>query len=152
MLLLLLTVLLCLSFNNKNSNAETSQTNGGVCTNEDSGVSTYGLVTNLNFSFDGGNGEVWYAVKNKFTLFPATVIVYVYLYRSDTYQENYEDMTLVATGYTPDLDQGDRISATAPTNLQKGYWKGRAYYKIDNKAWQERITETAFLNEHGVRI
>lgn len=152
-ILLLLTAFLSITlFASKITNAQTEQENNSVTNIENEDISTYGLYTDLRFSLDGGNGKVWASVKNKFTLFPATVTVYIYLFSSDTYCENYQDMTLVAQNYIYDLDQGNTVTATASTNLQQKYWKYRAYYQIDNKGWQENISDTLLFDEYGVLI
>lgn len=139
-LLLLLAVVLGLSFNVKSTRAETVK---------DEEIAPQGLYTDLSFTLNGGNGQVWFSVKNKFTLFPATVTVYVDLYYSDTYQESYTDMTLVASNYIKDLDQGKTITAKASTDGKQGYWKGRAYYKIDSDPWKEKLSATVLLNADG---
>lgn len=150
-LMLFISLSCIIVYNGKVSKAYTEQADNLVYSSENKKVSTLGLYTKLTFSLGGGNGQVWFSAKNKFTLFPATVIVYLELYNSDTYQENYSDMTLVATNYTADLDQGKTLTAIYQTNGKQSYWKARTSYKIDNNDWQEFISETVLFNEHGVR-
>ena len=52
---------------------------------------------------------MWATAKNKFTLFPSVVTVRVELYISDTYQDNYTNMTLVASNYINDLDRATQF-------------------------------------------
>ena len=151
-ILLLLAVTLCFSVSIKIAKAETVREDSAANGIKENTASPYGAYTKLKFGLSGGNGQVWAAVKNEFTLFPATVKVNVELYYSDTYQESYTDMTLVATKYIGDLDQGKTIKATASTNGKQGYWKMRAEYKIDSKAWQVKISDTMLFDADGYII
>lgn len=92
---------------------------------------------------------LWTTVKNDVTIFPATVIVIVELYSSDTYQESYLNMKLVAREYIADLNMGQTITATASTGGQTKYWNGRAYYKVDNYAWKDIVTGTCKIGPNG---
>ncbi len=148
--LLLLSVVMCLSFNVKSTKAETVKKDYVVNVNEE--IVPQGIYTDLNFSLNGGNGQVWFSVKNKFTLFPSIVMVHVELYRSDTYRESYTEMTLVASNYIYDLDQGNTISAVYQTNGKQSYWKGRAYYKIDSASWNEKLSATILFNADGKAV
>ena len=58
-------------------------------------------------------------------------------------------MTLVASNYIYDLDQGETLSVTASTEGRQSFWKARARYKIDNKPWQERLSETVLFDKDG---
>lgn len=150
--LLLMTAFLCLTFCAKSANAETNRNDGNNEVSSDGDITPYGLYTKFSFSISGNGGRVWFAVKNEFTLFPSTVEVYVYLYKSDTFTENYTDMELAISNYTPDLDQGKRVSAEVSTNGVQCYWKGRAYYRVDNSGWKEYLSETVLFNADGVRV
>ena len=108
-----------------------------------------GIYTALSIAINGGNGNVWTTVKNDVTIFPATVIVIVELYSSDTYQESYLNMNLVAREYIGDLNMGQTITATASTGGQTKYWNGRAYYKVDNNAWKDIVTGTCKIGPNG---
>lgn len=151
--LMLLTILMSLSiFGGKISKAETIAENEVVYSNENDNASTLGLYTKMVFSLDGGDGQIWFTAKNQFTLFSSVVTVIVELYRSDTYQESYTDMTLVASNYIADLNQGKSITAISSTEGKQSYWKARGYYKRDSSAWVEKITETLLFNEYGIII
>lgn len=115
-------------------------------------VEPYGLFTNLTLSMDGENGEVWAKVKNTFTLFPATVYVYVELYSSFTYQDSYLNMQLMSKNYTKDLDMNNSIEARASTNGEQKYWKARMYFKIDKDDWKDRMTDTYLLDKNGLLV
>lgn len=107
------------------------------------------LLTNLEIALNGGDGEVWTTVKNKFTLFPSTVYVIVQLYVSDVYCEDYKDMTLVASNSTMDLDLGKTIEARASTGGKQCYWMGRMRYKIDGDPWDERTVGVGLYSATG---
>ena len=112
----------------------------------------YGLFTSLTLSIDGGDGYVWATAKNSFTLFPATVRVILELYSSETYQESYTAMNLESRVEINDLNIGKSIIAKAAINGVQRYWKGRMYYKIDSKDWQEQVTRTWLYDVNGVEI
>ena len=58
-------------------------------------------------------------------------------------------MTLIASNNIYDLDQGETLSVTASTEGRQSFWKARASYKIDNKPWQERLSETVLFDKDG---
>ena len=107
------------------------------------------VFTSLSISLNGGDGKVWTTVKNDFTLFPSTVYVVVQLYCSDTYQEDYRNMTLVSSNSITDLDMGKTITAEASTNGKQQYWIGRMRYKIGGGDWEERIAGPAKYSASG---
>lgn len=112
-------------------------------------VSAIGLFTDLSLSLRGKDGSVSADVVNRFTLFPATVEVYVELYRSETKTDDYTKMGLVASNYTSDLNMGQTISASASTEGRPCFWKGRVRYRVDGGAWSERTTETLLADING---
>ena len=111
-----------------------------------------GIYTDLQFVLNGENGTVTASVKNKFTLFPSTVTVKVELYKFHMYSENFDKMILMESKQVYDLEQGETLSVSAPTNGGKRYWKARVRYKIDNNVWQENISETVLLDENGSKM
>ena len=111
-----------------------------------------GIYTDLQFALNGENGTVTASVKNKFTLFPSTVTVNIELYKFHMYSENFDKMILMESKQVYDLDQGETLSVSAPTNGWKRYWKARVRYKIDNNVWQENISETVLLDENGSKM
>lgn len=108
-----------------------------------------GLYTSLSLSINCGDGKVWATAKNDFTLFPSTVYVYVELYSSDTYIEDYGNMRLNARTSIPDLNMGNSITATYYTYGRQQYWVARMHYKIDNKAWEEKVTNPILVDGDG---
>ena len=108
-----------------------------------------GIYTDLQFALNGENGTVTASVKNKFTLFPSTVTVNLELYRSYDLQDSVSSMTLITSNNIYDLDQGETLSVTALTEGRQSFWKARARYKIDNKPWQERLSETVLFDKDG---
>ena len=120
--------------------------------NGDEEAAPYGLFTNLTLSIDGGNGQVWATAKNKFTMFSSSIPVVVEIYSSDTYQESYTNMTLESRNYINNLKMGQTVTATASTNGQQKYWKGRMYFNIDNKGWDEEVTSTWLCDANGYPV
>ncbi len=108
-----------------------------------------GLVTNLILYIEGGDGEIRAWVKNQFTLFPSTIVVYLELYSSETYQESYTTMTLEKRVMTGDLNMGDTLETSAPTNGEQKYWKARMRYKFDERDWISKETEAMLYNGQG---
>lgn len=108
-----------------------------------------GIYTDLQFALNGENGTVTASVKNKFTLFSSTVTVNLELYRSYDLQDSVSSMTLITSNNIYDLDQGETLSVTASTEGRQSFWKARARYKIDNKPWQERLSETVLFDKDG---
>ncbi len=132
-----------------NGTAESNRKEQASYVNEPSGP--LGLYTDLQFSLDGENGKVTASVNNKFTLFPSTVTVNIELYRSDVYREDFTFMSLAASNGVHDLDQGETVSASASTEGKGSYWKARAYYRVDNKPRQEKISETIYCSADGTK-
>ncbi len=112
-------------------------------------ITTRGIYTSLSLSINGGDGKVWATVKNDVTIFPATVMVVVELYCSDVYEENHENMTVVARSASMDLNMGETLVAEGSTNGEDKYWQGRMRYKIDEKSWESKDTGTFHLDENG---
>lgn len=112
-------------------------------------VVPYGWFTNLSISINGGNGKVWTTVRNDFTLFPAVVTVVIQLYVSDTYQEDYHNMTIAAQDEIADLDMGKSITVEASTNGKDLYWIGRMRYDLDGRGWDERTVGPAHYSASG---
>ena len=110
---------------------------------------TRGLVTNLSLSINGGNGIVWAKVKNNFTLFPSVIVVYLELYSSYEYTEDYTEMTCVKRVMIADLNQGETLETSAPTNGEQKYWCARMRFKFDQREWEERTTGTYLCDSDG---
>ena len=101
---------------------------------------TRGLLTRLTLTSGGGDGIVWAKVKNNFTLFPSVIIVYLELYSSYEYTEDYTEMTCVKRVMIADLNQGETLETSAPTNGEQKYWCARMNYKFDQRDWAEKFT------------
>lgn len=108
-----------------------------------------GLFTQLSIVLNGEDGKVWVTVKNEFTLFPSTVMVYVDLYSSSEFCESYEGMNLVAQNYISDLNIGESITAEASTGGAAMYWQGKMRYKIDSGNLEERSTAIVKFDAEG---
>lgn len=113
------------------------------------GADAYGVYTNLTLSLDCGEGKVWASVKNTFTLMPSKVRVSVELYASEDYKPSYKEMSLVSENAVTDLNMGDSVTAEATTNGKEMFWQARAYYKVDEKDWQERTTKIWQIKGNG---
>lgn len=132
------------------ASADTSESeNAYFVTNIDSGQSVHGLYTSLSLSLNGGDGKVWATVRNDVTLLPATVNVVVQLYCSDTYQEDYQEMELIAYNSITDLDMGKSIVAEASTGGKEMFWIGRMRYRVDSQSWKEDIVGPARCSANG---
>lgn len=112
-------------------------------------VQPNGLYTSLSISINGGDGKVWVTVKNDLTIFPSTVYVIVQLFSSETYCEDYNDMTLAAANSTLDLNMGKSIVAQANTAGQQKYWIGRMRYRVDAGSWKEKTVGPALYDAEG---
>lgn len=113
------------------------------------GADAYGVYTNLTLSLDCGEGKVWASVKNTFTLMPSKVRVSVELYASEDYKPSYKEMSLVSENAVTDLNMGGSVTAEATTNGKEMFWQARAYYKVDEKDWQERTTKIWQIKGNG---
>ena len=111
-----------------------------------------GIFVTLSINMSGNNGVITATAKHDFSLFSSTVPVYVYLYSSYSYQQSYEDMTLVGSNYISDLDMGDSITVSASTGGIQKYWKARMYFKIDSGSWQEKTTNTFLYDANGNEV
>lgn len=67
-------------------------------------------------------------------------MVYLELYSSYEYTEDYTEMTCVKRVMIADLNQGEMLEASAPTNGEQKYWCARMRYKFDQRDWAEEIT------------
>lgn len=150
--LLLLVIAICFVVNSKKVTAETVEEKAAVSATGEAGIEPYGLYVKMGYSLYGENGQIRLSATNKFTLFPSTVTVYIYLYRSETYQESHTNMTLVASNYIYDLDQGETLVATASTEGRSSYWKAVCRHKRDNSNWEEYISETTLCNADGMPL
>lgn len=136
--IVLFTIAFCVSFSWKENRVYAEESSA-----EDSGCEESpqrGWFVTVNISINGDENTVWTTAKHEFSIFSSTVIVYLYLYCSDTYQESYTNMTLVSSNYSSNLTLGNSITASGSTGGVPKYWLGRMYYKIDNGNWQESVT------------
>lgn len=125
----------------------------GVVAEEQDAPQTRGLYTSISIRLDGdGNGNVSAIAKNEFTLGEARISVYVYLYRSDSFTEDHNEMVLAASGYVTDLDIFHSLSATSSTSGCQSYWLARVRYRMDNGGWREAFTETMLFDANGNEI
>lgn len=120
-----------------------------VKANADEEIEPLGWFTSISITINCGDRKVWATAKNSFTLFPSIVQVYVELYYSYEFEENYQYMTLVAKEYIGDLDQGNTLTVTATTNGETLYWKARVNFKRDNNVWKEQVTDTFLIDGDG---
>lgn len=110
------------------------------------------LLTRLSLAIGAADGEVYARVKNEFTLGFAVVQVYAQLYSSYTYQNDYTKMTLESQAYIGDLNIYETLRTAAPINGEQKYWMARAYYKIDNGQWKDKVTKVWLVDANGNAI
>lgn len=115
-------------------------------------IDPQGLMVKLSLNISTENGKVIATAKNTFTLFPATVWVYIELYYSETYQESYTTMQLVASHSTRDLNMGESIVVSSPTFGRTLYWQARMRYKVDSNDWASKTTSTFLFDSDGNEI
>lgn len=108
-----------------------------------------GLVTRLSLQLGSTSTEVWANVHNDFTLGMSTVQVYLFLYSSLTYEEDYKNMTLETQRFIGDLDMNKSVMISAPINGVQRYWRARVLYKLDNKDWETKETVSLLIDVNG---
>ncbi len=106
------------------------------------------LFTVLNIKIICENGIVSANVRNDFTFGFSTVEVYVYLYSSSVFTENYNEMKLMAENYTEDLNIFTEINSSCVKG-DDVYWLGRMRYRIDNDAWKDSTTPVYYIDNAG---
>ena len=120
-------------------------------TNADS--SAYGLVTKLSLTIGSDiatdNGSVWAKVHNDFTLGFSTIAVYVELYSSSTYQEDYTLMDLESMNYISDLNLNKTLQTSSKIDGRQRYWMARMRYKFDGNNWVVKTTATHLFDKDG---
>lgn len=131
-----------------NSNIALAATTGG----DGEVVQPLGLMTQISISIGSYSDSVWARAHNDFTLGFSTVQVYVYLYSSLEYEEDYTKMNLENSAYIGDLNINKTLEITAPIDGVQRYWKARVQYKLDNKSWTNNTTATYLINENGERV
>lgn len=94
-----------------------------------------GLIAFIDLGISGKDGRIYADAYNKSTLGLSTIRVYVQLYRSETYQESYENMTFLGQAYDNDLDMFETLTFHAPTDGKTFYWQARMRYRMDNNEW-----------------
>lgn len=107
------------------------------------------LFTTLTLSIGGENGEIWAEVRNDFTLGFATVLVYVELYSSATYQESYTNMRLENRNFIADLDIFQTVGVSAPTGGVQRYWMARMRYRVNSSDWEEKTSNAWLFDADG---
>ena len=105
-----------------------------------------GLLADIRASILSDGTAVYGQARNHFTLFPAVIETYVYLYSSTTYTEDISLMTLEGQNYVGDLDMGQTLIAWSYFNGRSLYWRAEVVYKMDSNPWKSIETETVFIN------
>lgn len=112
----------------------------------------YALFVDIVLGINGSNGEVWSIAQTRVAIFATTIQVVLELYSSETYQEDYHNMTLEKRVSVYNLKQGQTLKAVMPTNGVEKYWKGRVYYKIDSADWKFGVTPTTLYDANGIIV
>lgn len=110
---------------------------------------TRGLYAHLDVSVSSDNNYILGQVKNVFTLFPSTIVVYLELYSSEVYTEDHTQMTLEGSNMTYDLNQGEILEVRVSTGGRQRYWKTRIKYKFDDRDWVESETNSYLYSADG---
>lgn len=110
---------------------------------------TRGLYAHLDVSVSSDNNYILGQVKNVFTLFPSTIVVYLELYSSEVYTEDHTQMTLEGSNYTQDLNQGEILEVRVSTGGRQRYWKVRMRYQFDDRDWVEDETRSILYSADG---
>ncbi|MDE7208895.1 MAG: hypothetical protein K2O31_03350 [Clostridia bacterium] len=109
----------------------------------------FGIMTKISLDIGSSGTTMWARAHNDFTLGPSTIQVYVYLYSSTTYQEDYMQMTLESSKYIGDLNINKTLETTAQINGVQRYWRARVKYKLDQKDWVSMESETHLVDVNG---
>ena len=116
----------------------------------DADAEPLGLMTKISLEIGTYFESTVYArAKNTFTLGSSTVQVYVYLYTSPTYEEDYKNMTLESENYIGDLNMNKVIETTAQIDGVQRYWRAVCRYKLDKKDWVTKQTSTYLIDVNG---
>ncbi|MDE6474055.1 MAG: hypothetical protein K2L70_03045 [Clostridia bacterium] len=116
---------------------------------QSSDVEARGLMTTITLRLSVGNGKVYVQAHNEFTLGPSTIQVYVYLYSSYSYTEDYNQMFLENKNYIGDLNINKTLETSANIGEVARYWRGRVYYQLDKKDWVSKETNTVLVKPDG---
>ena len=130
------------------ASAEREQ-NANVTTKEQSYNEARGLFAILDIFIDSDGDHILGRVKNTFTLFPSTIVVYLELYSSEVYTEDHTQMTLEGNNMTYDLNQGEVLEVRASTGGRQKYWKARMRYQFDDRDWVEDETRSILYSADG---
>ncbi len=109
----------------------------------------HGLFTALSLSMMGEDGEIVATAKNKLTILPSNVQVALELYYSEACPTSFAGMTFIDKNFVADLNMGESLTVSAPTNGEQYWWAARIYYKIDSKSWQEKVTNIYLFDKEG---
>ena len=123
--------------------------NAAVKDNSSNEVEPLGLMTKITLTIGANSESVWAKAHNDFTLGMSTVQVYVYLYSSLDYLEDYSKMTLQGSAYIYDLNINETLEISAAINGVQRYWKARMEFKLDNKDWNSKETKTYLVDVNG---
>ncbi|MDE7349137.1 MAG: hypothetical protein K2N53_05700 [Clostridia bacterium] len=120
-----------------------------AATDDSSEAEPYGLVTKISLAIGHSNGEIYARAHNDFTLGFSTIAVYVYLYSSLTYEEDYMNMHIEGSNYIADLNINKSLEVYAPINGVQRYWRARMLFKFDRKDWETKETITYLVDVNG---
>lgn len=126
---------------------------GASCRSNAPNEDTRGIMTNISLSIGSdmevGNEAVWAKAHNDFTLGFSTIKVYVELYSSDTYQDDYSLMELESVNFSSDLNINQTLQTSAMINGRQRYWKAVMRYKFDKNEWVVKTTDTHLYDKDG---
>lgn len=120
--------------------------------NESNDIVPLGLFTQITLSIGSSDKCVWAKAHNDFTLGTSIIAVYVELFSSITYQDDYKLMILESRVYIEDLDIGRSLETSVPIGGIQRYWLARMRYKFDNQEWVTKTTSTWLFDVDGVVV
>lgn len=109
------------------------------------------ILTQYAMGVRADNRSVYAFAKNVFTLFPSVVPVRIDLYRSATFTENLDEMNIVATNFTSDLNMGEELTCKFG-NVGRVYWRAKLTYWDSSGMPQSIESGTIRFDEAGHEI
>lgn len=107
------------------------------------------LFTTMALSIGAENGEVYARLQNPVSIGFGKIQVYVQLFSSLEYPISYIEMDLEVQTYDDDLKMNETIRIAAPINGVERFWMARAYYRLNDSEWKEKVTNVWLVDVNG---
>ena len=105
--------------------------------------------TTMALSIGAENGEVYARLSNSLLIGFGKIQVYLQLFSSLEYPISYIEMDLEAQIYDDDLSINETKRVAAPINGVERYWMARAYYRLNENPWKEKVTDVWLVDING---